>query len=86
MHYAEKCSCVDNVGKKLWAKGLGCLAMEKGRRESWRRSTSSLKPGMFVLVMHTAWSLNTISLEMLLGIIDLVKWISTLKGCYLENP
>jgi hypothetical protein len=32
------------------------LVMENVKRESWRRSTSSPKIGILVLIMHTAWS------------------------------
>jgi hypothetical protein len=37
------------------------LVMENVKRESWRRSTSSPKIGILVLIMHTAWSPNTSS-------------------------
>jgi hypothetical protein len=35
------------------------LVMENVKRESWRRSTSSPKIGILVLIMHMAWSPNT---------------------------
>jgi hypothetical protein len=35
------------------------LVMENVKRESWRRSTSSPKIGILVLIMHIAWSPNT---------------------------
>jgi hypothetical protein len=35
------------------------LVMESVKRESWRRSTSSPKIGLLVLIMHIAWSPNT---------------------------
>jgi hypothetical protein len=35
--------------------------MENVKRESWRRSTSSPKIGILVLIMHTAWSPNASS-------------------------
>jgi hypothetical protein len=53
------------------------LVREKGKRESWRRSTSSPKIGILVLVMHTACSPNASGLEMLLDISDLGKRITT---------
>jgi hypothetical protein len=34
------------------------LVMENVKRESWRRSTSSPKIGILVLIMHTGWSPN----------------------------
>jgi hypothetical protein len=37
------------------------LVMENVKRESWRRSTSSPKIVILVLIMHTAWSPNTSS-------------------------
>jgi hypothetical protein len=37
------------------------LVMETVKRDSWRQSTSSLKIGILVLIMHTAWSPNTSS-------------------------
>jgi hypothetical protein len=37
------------------------LVMENVKRQSWRRSTRSPKIGILVLIMHTAWSPNTIS-------------------------
>jgi hypothetical protein len=37
------------------------LVMENVKRESWRRSTSSPKISILVLIMHTAWSPNTSS-------------------------
>jgi hypothetical protein len=37
------------------------LVMENVKGESWRRSTSSSKIGILVLIMHTAWSPNTSS-------------------------
>jgi hypothetical protein len=37
------------------------LVMENVKRESWRRSTSSQKIGILVLIMPTAWSPNTSS-------------------------
>jgi hypothetical protein len=37
------------------------LVMENVKKESWRRSTSSPKIGILVLIMHTAWSPNTSS-------------------------
>jgi hypothetical protein len=37
------------------------LVMENGKRESWRRSTSSPKKRILVLIIHTAWSPNTSS-------------------------
>jgi hypothetical protein len=36
-----------------------CLVMENVKRESWRRSTSSPKIGLLVLIMHPARSPNT---------------------------
>jgi hypothetical protein len=51
---------------------------EKGsKRESCRRSTSSPKLCILVLVMHTACSPNASGLEMLLGISNLGKRITT---------
>jgi hypothetical protein len=35
------------------------LVMENVKRESWRRSTSSPKIGILVLIMHVALSPNT---------------------------
>jgi hypothetical protein len=37
------------------------LVMENVKGESWRRSTSSPKIGILVLIRHTAWSPNTSS-------------------------
>jgi hypothetical protein len=34
------------------------LVMENVKRESWRRSTSSPKIGILVLIMHTGWFPN----------------------------
>jgi hypothetical protein len=51
--------------------------MEKGKRESWRQSTSSPKIGILVLIMHIACSPNASGLEMLLGISNLGKRITT---------
>jgi hypothetical protein len=53
------------------------LVREKGKRESWRQSTTSPKLCILVLVMHTACSPNASGLEMLLGISDLGKRITT---------
>jgi hypothetical protein len=38
-----------------------CLVMENVKGEIWRRSTSSPKVGILVLIMQTAWSPNTSS-------------------------
>jgi hypothetical protein len=37
------------------------LVMKNVKRESWRRSASSPKIGILVLIMHTSWSPNTSS-------------------------
>jgi hypothetical protein len=40
------------------------LVMENVKREIWRRSTSSPKIGILVLIMHTAWSPNTQAVDL----------------------
>jgi hypothetical protein len=53
------------------------IVMENVKRESWRRSTSSPKIGILVLIMHIAWSPNTSSWIDSLAISNLGRRIST---------
>jgi hypothetical protein len=40
------------------------LVMENVKRERWRQSTSSPKIGILVLIVHTAWSPHTSTVEL----------------------